>query len=615
MSRRSLLSQLKEPPRKSIFEFEYDNLTAPPILALFTPMDIQELIRIATSVRYAGNMHKKYELIDNVMRRRGFVRAHCGTNRVVYNYLESKAFIAKVALDKVGMTDSPREYINQAYFAPFCCKIFEVDPSGVIAFVERVNPISSIDEFLSVADDIFNMMVTKIIGKYVVDDLGTRSFMNFGIREDASGCAFGPVIIDFPYVYELDGAKLKCNKPILNPFTGMEEPCGGDIDYKAGFNGLICTKCGREYKAMDLAKETPDIKFEFNDKDKAMIKYIQKYMRARLIDGDKILLDSGRSSKTYVSKEEYDIMTNNFDDDSRIGQLVPVVATERKKRIPAREYRDQYYTALQRQYYNELAKKQAQEEQPEVSSVVKHSKRANSPEEAKPRYVDPIQTERHYSVSNVASTVDRQGNPVSEVYAMVDDLENATFPELRTSKDYKPDIATEDTKEVIKSDEEGSTEVSTTEDKSDVNYYEYNQPEQVYSDEQVKEMAHEVALQANPEVQKVERNTILNAKADETPEASPFIRPYANAGDMVNVNHKITADEEQPYVDDSPNPMDASIKVPAENTDYDNSSDQDTEEVEEEEDKYSRFVEKFEREDHKKNKHNKKTKRNPMDYN
>ena len=253
MSRVSLLEQLKV-ERKSALEFEFEKLWAPPIMSLFTPADIQELIRIATSIRYNGNINKKYELIDAVMRRRGFRRAHCGTNRVVYNFLESSAFVAKVAIDKVGMIDSPAEYINQQYFQPFCCKIFEVDPSGVIAFVERVNPISSIEEFMSVADDVFNMMVTKIIGKYVVDDLGTNTFMNFGVRQNSNGYTFGPVIIDFPYVYELDGAKLKCQTEVLNKNTGQTEICNGDIDYKPGFNGLICTKCGRTYRARDLAK-------------------------------------------------------------------------------------------------------------------------------------------------------------------------------------------------------------------------------------------------------------------------------------------------------------------------------------------------------------------------
>ena len=42
MSRVSILEQLRT-PRKSALDFHYDELTAPPIMALFTQQDIQEL--------------------------------------------------------------------------------------------------------------------------------------------------------------------------------------------------------------------------------------------------------------------------------------------------------------------------------------------------------------------------------------------------------------------------------------------------------------------------------------------------------------------------------------------------------------------------------------------
>ena len=213
MSRVSVLESLYS-KKKSALEFNYDNLWAPPIRSLLSQDDINELIRIATSLKYNGKINLKYKLINQIMNRRGFRKAHSGTNRVVYNYLEDPRFVAKIAVDRVGMKDNPAEYKNQRYFAPFCCKIFEVDESGVIAFIERVNPITSLEEFLSVSDDIFNMIVTKIIGKYVVDDIGTTKYMNFGLRMNG----FGPVILDFPYAYELDGRKLICNKKIKTPF-------------------------------------------------------------------------------------------------------------------------------------------------------------------------------------------------------------------------------------------------------------------------------------------------------------------------------------------------------------------------------------------------------------
>ena len=189
MSRVDIIDKLYASKKKSALEFNYDNLRAPYINMLFTPQDIQELYRIATSIKLNGKIEEKYRLIDAVMNRRGFKFYIRGTNRAVYRFLEDPSFVAKAALDKVGLGDSVAEYKNQEFLKPFCCKIFEVDPSGVIAFVERVNPITSLDEFLSVADDIFNMMVTKIIGKYIMDDVGTTKFMNYGIRIRSDGCA------------------------------------------------------------------------------------------------------------------------------------------------------------------------------------------------------------------------------------------------------------------------------------------------------------------------------------------------------------------------------------------------------------------------------------------
>ena len=283
MSRVSLIEQLYK-KKKSALEFNYDRLWSPPIMSMFTPYDIQELYRIATSLRYASRIKEKYKMIDDVMNRRGFIKAHSGTNRVVYNCLEDPTFVAKVAIDRVGLQDTPAEFKNQEFFKPFCCKIFEVHPSGVIGFVERVNPITSIEEFYSVSDDIFNMMYTKIIGKYVVDDLGAEKFMNYGIRQDTNGYTFGPVIIDYPYAYELDGAKLICNRLIQTPQGAF--PCGGEIDYDSSLSHLRCTKCGKEYKAMDLKKNTKNITIIKGDYT----------MRVKVYRGDDMLFDSGYTS-------------------------------------------------------------------------------------------------------------------------------------------------------------------------------------------------------------------------------------------------------------------------------------------------------------------------------
>ena len=244
-NRNYIIDRLKS-KTMSIDEFNYDRLSAPPISAMFTPQDIAQLNYIAKSLKYSAKPHIKYQEIDKIMRRRGFEKFIAGTNRVVYRALEDNSFVVKVAADAVGLGDNPREYQNQFIFKPFVTKVFEVTPCGTLGVFERVNPITSREEFLSVAEDIFSVINDWFIGEYVLEDIGTKFFMNWSVRK-----GFGPVLLDFPYVYKLDGDKLFCNAPSINNPSGC---CEGVIDYDAGYNFLYCTKCGVKYKAKELAQ-------------------------------------------------------------------------------------------------------------------------------------------------------------------------------------------------------------------------------------------------------------------------------------------------------------------------------------------------------------------------
>ena len=231
-------------------EFDFEKLTAPPINWIFTPQDLYELHNIATSLRYSAQPQVKYDLIDQIMVRRGFEKFQAGTNRVTYRFLEDQSFVAKVAYSKQSCKDNLREFENQHYLKPFVTKVFEVTPDGVLGFFERVKPINSREEFVSVADDILVLLTDFIIGEYVLDDIGTNNFMNYGIRV-THGKGGGPVLLDFPYMYKLDGNKIFCNAPNEFSPTGR---CDGEIDYDGGFNKLRCCKCGAEYKAYELKK-------------------------------------------------------------------------------------------------------------------------------------------------------------------------------------------------------------------------------------------------------------------------------------------------------------------------------------------------------------------------
>lgn len=166
--------------RQSPLEFEFDNLWIPPMHFYLTQQDVDALRSIATSIRLSSNIQKKYKMIDDIMRNRGFKRFSAGTNRVVYSFTEDDRFLVKIAVDKVGIQDNPLEFQNQFLLKPYVTKMFYTSPCGTVGFAERVLPIKNKAEFREIAGDVFEILVNKILGQYVVEDVGTRYFMNWG---------------------------------------------------------------------------------------------------------------------------------------------------------------------------------------------------------------------------------------------------------------------------------------------------------------------------------------------------------------------------------------------------------------------------------------------------
>ena len=215
------------------------------------PQSIDPYIyNIATHPRYNSQPIRKFEMMDLAFGDYGFDSLGRGTNRCVYSYKLNENLVMKAGYDKSGVRDAPREFNNQNYIKPFISKTFEVSYTGAIGEFERVIPFTYKDEFISVAEDIFDVLFRYIIGKYILADIGTDYFMNWGLRK-----GFGPVLIDYPFMYELDHRKLRCINMISTPMYGMVK-CNGEIDYDNGFNHLICRQCGKQYFASDLAKET-----------------------------------------------------------------------------------------------------------------------------------------------------------------------------------------------------------------------------------------------------------------------------------------------------------------------------------------------------------------------
>lgn len=223
----------------------FDTLQAPPLCSILTDYDIAEIRKIVTSVRLAGNVHRRLFGINEILAKRGLVKLAGGTNRVVYSHPMYPNIVIKIALDRVGMKDNPSEYYVQNLLKPFCTKIFEITEDGLIAVAEKVERVRNIKEYTEMADDIYSLYLYFVKEKgLVMEDIGVKFFMNWGNRP-----MFGPVILDFPYCYEIDPKKLHCK----NVYE-YGRICNGEIDYDDCFNFLVCKRCGKIHRALEISK-------------------------------------------------------------------------------------------------------------------------------------------------------------------------------------------------------------------------------------------------------------------------------------------------------------------------------------------------------------------------
>ena len=280
-------------------EFNFDALRANPLSAYLSIYDINELNRIARDPKLSSSMQKKVKMLDEVLKPRGFKRFSGGTNRMVYRHLEDTSIVIKVAYKEQGFKDNYADYMNQQILKPYVPKTYEISPYGVVILCERVYPIRSLEEIKDgVWLDIFYLITMKLIGKYVLEDIGTKYFKNYGIR-----AGFGVVLLDYSYVYEIDPDKLICKQYI--PQLGRM--CNGEIDYDEGFNRLICPCCGKEYSAKDLAKDaTKQYQSYFNNINiNIESKGEVDNMKMRLVQGDKTIkeIDTTKQSKIVDKKK------------------------------------------------------------------------------------------------------------------------------------------------------------------------------------------------------------------------------------------------------------------------------------------------------------------------
>lgn len=221
----------------------FESIEGPCVYDFFTDDELNLINKIIRDHK-DKSFKKKFQKLDAIVKPKGFKRSGCGTNRVVYEPLNDNAtFCIKIALDKAGSKNNPDEIVNQKYLKPFVAKCFDISQDGNVGIFERVIPIENLYQLWSVREDIYKIMET-IVGRFIIDDFGTKAFKNWGLRK-----GFGPVLLDYADMYILDPKLLYCTHTLNLNTT---EQCRGELDYDAGFNNIICLKCGGIHMASEF---------------------------------------------------------------------------------------------------------------------------------------------------------------------------------------------------------------------------------------------------------------------------------------------------------------------------------------------------------------------------
>ena len=370
-------------------ERAFDDLQGPMVEDLFDAETIKSIKLVVTNPKIKF-FKDKFRILAGILNPLGYILAHAGTNRVVFQPQFDDSFVVKIGLDIAGRTNNPNEIVNQKYLKPFVCKCFDTTDDGVIGTFERVVPIENLYQLWSVREDIFDIM-RAITKRFVIDDFGTEAFKNWGVRK-----GFGPVLLDYADMYILDKDTAYCRKPIDWHSTAV---CGGELGYTPGYNKIMCKKCGGIGKAK-----------QYKGKEKLSV-----YVPSRGIDmgikcvikvGGKTVFstEEGFTNQINESKEEFvaphEVVLNDY------RQAIDDMKTETEK---TREHNDEYLKALLKEREEREALK-AEEEKKKNDAKVRIIVTANGV-----KVIRPEDKKEEPVIEKPIKLITRDGKPVNVV--------------------------------------------------------------------------------------------------------------------------------------------------------------------------------------------------------
>ena len=370
-------------------ERAFDDLQGPMVEDLFDAETIKSIKMTVTNPKIKF-FKDKFRILAGILNPLGYILAHAGTNRVVFQPQFDDSFVVKIGLDIAGRTNNPNEIVNQKYLKPFVCKCFDTTDDGVIGTFERVVPIENLYQLWSVREDIFDIM-RAITKRFIIDDFGTEAFKNWGVRK-----GFGPVLLDYADMYILDKDTAYCRKPIDWHSTAV---CGGELGYTPGYNKIMCKKCGGIGKAK-----------QYKGKEKLSV-----YVPSRGIDmgikctikvGGKTVFstEEGFTNQINESKEEFVAPHEVIFNDYR--QAIDDMKTETEK---VREHNDEYLKALLKQEEERKALK-AEEEKKKNDAKVRIIVTANGV-----KVIRPEDKKEESVIEKPIKLITHDGKPVNVV--------------------------------------------------------------------------------------------------------------------------------------------------------------------------------------------------------
>lgn len=370
-------------------ERAFDDLQGPMVEDLFDAETIKSIKLVVTNPKIKF-FKDKFRILAGILNPLGYILAHAGTNRVVFQPQFDDSFVVKIGLDIAGRTNNPNEIVNQKYLKPFVCKCFDTTDDGVIGTFERVVPIENLYQLWSVREDIFDIM-RAITKRFIIDDFGTEAFKNWGVRK-----GFGPVLLDYADMYILDKDTAYCRKPIDWHSTAV---CGGELGYTPGYNKIMCKKCGGIGKAK-----------QYKGKEKLSV-----YVPSRGIDmGIKCVIkiggrtvfstEEGFTNQINESKEEFvaphEVVLNDY------RQAIDDMKTETEK---TREHNDEYLKTLLKEREEREALK-AEEEKKKNDAKVRIIVTANGV-----KVIRPEDKKEEPAIEKPIKLITHDGKPVNVV--------------------------------------------------------------------------------------------------------------------------------------------------------------------------------------------------------